>query len=94
MTMDITTMGMDTITTTINHHMLTPQTCPRNPLLGHEKAMLSYNGSMAFLFPYRLTHLFPLLFCRRPLLLTRTLRIANIFQVIPFAIEAENICLT
>ena len=52
MTMDITTMGMDTITT-INHHMLTTQTCPRNPLLGHEKAMLSYNGSMAFLISVR-----------------------------------------
>ncbi len=48
MTMDITTMDMDTITTTINHHKVTTQTCPRNPLLGHEKAMLSYNGSMAF----------------------------------------------
>ena len=35
-------------TTTINHHKATTQSCPRSSLSGHEKAMLSYNGSMAF----------------------------------------------
>ena len=45
-------MGMGTITT-INHHKVTTQTCPRNPLSGHEKAMLSYNRQHGFFISIR-----------------------------------------
>ena len=41
MTMDIIIMAMDMGTITINHRKVTTQTCPRNLLSGHEKAMLS-----------------------------------------------------
>ncbi len=78
-------------TTTINHHKATTQTCPRSSLSGHEKAMLSYNSSMAFSISVGGHLFFSSLFSRRLLSLMSLLTVVNILQVIPFAIEAEDI---
>ena len=81
------TMGMGTIT--INNHKATRQFCPWNPLSGHEKAMLSYNVSMAFfVFVWE-----GILLSHHLLSLMSTLSVVNMLQVIPFAIEAEDISL-
>ena len=45
--MDIIIMDMGT-TIIINHHKVTTQTCPRNLLSGHEKAMLLHNVQHGF----------------------------------------------
>ena len=88
MNMGIITMDMGI--TTINDHKPRTQSYPRNLLSGHKKAMLVYNGQHGFFFSYWRIYLFLLLFPRR-LPASTPLRIANIFQVIPFAIETEDI---
>ena len=95
--MDITIMGMGTITTINHHQMITYKPVPEIRYWGTKKPCCHITGSMAFLVPYRWAHLSSALlipFVRRSIPLTRTLRIANIFQIVPFAIEAEDICLT
>lgn len=87
--MDIIIMDMGTII--INHHKVTTQTCHRNPLSGHEKAMLLHNVQHGFFISVSGGIFFSLLFFNRSFPLTRMLRIVNIFQVIPLAIEAEDI---
>ena len=58
--------------------------------MGHEKAMLSYNGSMAFLFLCGRVSCFS---CCLPSLMS-ALSIVNMLQIIPLAIEAKDIRLT
>ena len=76
-----------TTITIINHHKVITHSCPRSSLSGHEKAMLSYNGSMAFFVVVRKD----ILFSRRLFPLMSNLSVVNMLQVIPLAIEAENI---
>ena len=83
--MDITIMV--TIITIINHHEVITESCPRSLRFGHEKAMLSHNGSMAFFISVREA----ILFSRCLLSLMSTLSVVNMLQVIPLAIEAKDI---
>lgn len=83
--MDITIMVTTIIT--INHHKVIAEPCLRSLRFGHEKAMLSHNGSMAFFISVRED----ILFSRRLLSLMSILSVVNMLQVIPLAIEAEDI---
>ncbi len=76
-----------TMVTTINPHKVIALSCSLSPLSGREKAMLSYNGSMAFfIFIWE-----SILLSRRLLSLMSALSVVNMLQVIPLTIEAEDI---